>query len=195
MIQPMRTKNVVLENDDEQKPRRDTGGVIWLYGLSGAGKTTLAQQAAWRLRAKGKQVVVLDGDELRSGLCRGLAYTEEDRLENVRRAAELARLLSVQGFLVLVALMTPLCRMRELARQIIGSALTTICLCCDSVVCAARDVKGLYRKAATGVITDLPGRDMTFEWANDGELTLDTGTLSEEECLRQLMNIMHETGL
>lgn len=167
-------------------------GILWLYGLSGAGKTTLAQMAARQLRSDGRQVVVLDGDELRAGLCQGLGYTEEARLENVRRAAEMAKLLSAQGCLVLVALMTPLRAMRALARQILGDALTTLHLRCDPAVCAARDVKGLYRQAATGLITHLPGQDMHFETAHECEASLDTTRLPPEECLRQLLRLVVE---
>jgi adenylyl-sulfate kinase len=169
---------------------RAPGRVIWLYGLSGAGKTTLAKQAAVHFRSAGRQVVVLDGDELRTGLCRELGYTEADRFENVRRAAEMAKLLSSQGCWVLVALMTPLRSMRELGRQILGDSLTIIHLRCDHATCAARDVKGLYRQAASGQVTHLPGCDMVFEEATNNELSLDTGTRSQEECLNQLMNLM-----
>lgn len=164
------------------------GKVIWLYGLSGAGKSTLARYAAQRLRPEGRQVL-LDGDELRSGLCRGLGYTVEDRTENVRRAAELARLLSRQGCLVLVALMTPLRSMRELAREIIGDALITIHLRCDHATCAARDVKGLYREAAAGRLPHFPGTNMVIEGAADDELSIDTGRLPIEECLGQLLRL------
>ncbi|MBE2284525.1 MAG: adenylyl-sulfate kinase [Prosthecobacter sp.] len=186
----MHTEKFIEAIDDAQAQEIVKAPVIWLYGLSGAGKTTLAQQAARQLRSDGRQVVVLDGDELRAGLCRGLGYTEEGRLENVRRAAELARLLSCQGVLVLVALMTPQCRMRELAGQILGDVLTTIHLRCDHAVCAARDVKGLYRQAASGQVTHLPGCDMVFEEATNNELSLDTGTRSQEECLNQLWRLI-----
>ena len=90
--------------------------VCWLYGLSGAGKTTLATATACSLNAAGHPTVILDGDQLRSGLCHDLGFAFEDRLENVRRTAEMAKLLCEQGFLVLVALMTPQENMRQLAR-------------------------------------------------------------------------------
>jgi len=172
-------------------PKQQTR-VVWLCGLSGAGKTTLAQQAAAQLRTAGRQVVVLDGDELRTGVCHGLGYTVEGRTENVRRTAELARLLSHQGCLVLVALMTPLHSMRELARQILGDSLSTVHLRCDHATCAARDVKGLYREAAAGRLPHFPGTDMAFEDATEDEMSLDSGCLPIEECLRWLLNLVSE---
>jgi len=190
----MHLEKVIEIIHDEQMLEVVRAPVIWLYGLSGAGKTTLARLAAKQLRAEGRQVVVLDGDELRAGLCRGLGYNEEGRLENVRRAAELARLVSCQGVLVLVALMTPHRRMRDLAAQILGDVLTTVHLSCDHAVCVARDVKGLYREAAAGIVKHLPGNDMVFEGANHGEVSLNTGSLSPEECLHQLMNLMQTSG-
>lgn len=127
--------------------------VLWLYGLSGAGKTTLATALANRLKDAGCPTLVLDGDALRSGLCQDLEFTQEDRLENVRRAAELARLLSEQGYVVLVALMTPHERMRQLARSIVGeSSFYEVYLSCDYAACSRRDPKGLYAKAAAGKV-------------------------------------------
>jgi adenylylsulfate kinase len=161
--------------------------VIWFYRLSSAGKTTPARQAVVHFRSAGRQVVVLDGDELRAGLCRGLDYTKDDRFENVRRAAQMAKLLSSQGIWVMVGLMTLLRCMRELAHEIVGESLITVQLRCDHAICAARDVKGLYRLAAAGRLAHFPGTDMVFEDPSDEELSLDTGQLSLEECLHQLV--------
>lgn len=166
--------------------------VLWLYGLSGAGKTTLVQHAAEKFRADGRHVVILDGDELRAGVCRGLGYTLEDRFENVRRTAELAGLLSRQGCLVLVALMPPQRAMREEARKIVGEALITVHLCCDRNICAARDVKGLYRQTAAGQLPHFPGSDMAFDASSDNEISLDTGQLPIDECIKRLVLVFNQ---
>lgn len=136
--------------------------------------------------------MVLDGDELRAGVCRGLGYTLEDCFENVRRTAELAGLLSRQGCLVLVALMTPQRAMRDEARKIVGEALIAIHLCCERSICAARDVKGLYRQAAAGQLPHFPGGDMAFEAAADHEFSLDTGRLPVDECLKRLFLVFNQ---
>lgn len=164
-------------------------GVFWLYGLSGAGKTTLSMAAAQSLRAAGQATVLLDGDQLRSGLCQDLGFTTEDRKENIRRTAELAKMLCEQGFFVLVALMTPQQHMRELARTIVGEAdFKEVYLQCDFATCARRDPKGLYARAATGKIRYFVGRDLAFEEPSAPHLILDTASHSIESCVQMLCN-------
>lgn len=165
--------------------------VFWLYGLSGAGKTTLASALVNRLKDAGCPTLILDGDALRSGLCRDLGFTQEDRLENVRRAAELARLLSEQGYVVLVALMAPHERMRQLARSIVGeSFFHEVYLSCDYATCSARDPKGLYAKAAAGEVNQFPGKDMVFEEPQNPDLVLQTDIKSVEDCVETLLAMM-----
>lgn len=167
--------------------------VFWLYGLSGAGKTTLACQVAQRLQERGLAPLVLDGDALRSGLCRDLGFAQEDRLENVRRTAELARLLSAQGHVVISALMTPHESMRQLARSIIGDALFyEVYLRCDYSTCARRDTKGLYARADAGGAANLPGKDMAFEEPSRPDLILETGRWSVEECVETLRAVISQ---
>lgn len=161
--------------------------VCWLYGLSGAGKTTLATAAARALTAASHPAVILDGDQLRSGLCHDLGFAPKDRLENVRRTAELAKLLCDQGFIVLAALMTPQENMRRLARAIVGEErLREIYVKCDFDTCARRDPKGLYASASAGKLRYFPGQDMAFEEPRSSHLVLDTASLSLESCLHLL---------
>lgn len=167
------------------------GSVFWLYGLSGAGKTTLANTAASRLNAVGIPTVVLDGDCLRAGLGSDLGFDSKDRLENVRRAAEIAKLLSEQRFTVLVALMTPLANMRQLAREIVGKNFQEVYVQCDYTVCSQRDPKGLYAKAAAGELYQFPGKDSVFEEPLNPSLILATNTATVESCVGLLLQEIH----
>jgi len=161
--------------------------VCWLYGLSGAGKTTISSGVAKRFREENRSVVVLDGDDLRDGLCRDLGFTREDRIENVRRTAELAKLLMAQNVIVLVALMTPQEDMRRLAREIVGGAqFLDVYVKCHFSLCADRDPKGLYRRAAAGSLTRFVGRDFPFEEPALPGLLIDTAELSVHESVYRL---------
>lgn len=161
--------------------------VCWLYGLSGAGKTTLATATVRALNAASHPAVILDGDQLRSGLCHDLGFSLKDRLENVRRTAEMAKLLCDQGFMVLAALMTPQENMRRLARAIVGEdRFNEVYLRCDFSTCAQRDPKGLYASAAAGKLRHFPGQDMAFEEPRSRHLVIDTASYSIESCVHQL---------
>jgi len=165
--------------------------VFWLYGLSGAGKSTLAFHVARRLQNAGCPALVLDGDALRLGLCRDLGFQPEDRLENVRRTAELSHLLCSQGHVIISALMTPLESMRRLARSIIGSeSFHEVYLRCDYGTCARRDPKGLYARAETGEMKHFPGKDMAFEEPLRPDLVLETDRRSVEECADTLLAVI-----
>ena len=133
--------------------------MFWLTGLSGSGKSTLARAAENALFSAGVDVSVLDGDTLRAGLCKDLGFTEADRTENVRRAAEVARILRDAGQVVLVALISPLRSDRELARQIIGDGFEEVFVDADLGTCEQRDPKGLYAAARAGKINGFRGID------------------------------------
>jgi len=163
--------------------------VVWLYGLSGAGKTTLALAFAQALKETMHPAVVLDGDSLRQGMCRDLSFSTEDRQENVRRTAELARLLCEQGLIVVVALMTPQEAMRQMARSIVGDkSFKEVFVKCDYAVCASRDTKGLYARAAAGDIHQFPGKDFVFEVPVKSDLVLDTAAESIPACVHSLIH-------
>ena len=165
------------------------GGVFWLYGLSGAGKSTLAAAAEKALHAQGRLTALLDGDLLRTGLNRGLGFSDEDRRENLRRAAEVARLLCHTGVVVLCSFITPTRAFRTLARQIVGEDdFHEIWVKADFETCRARDVKGLYAKAEGGAVKQFTGRDSGFEEPERADLVLDTAAESEADCLVRLMS-------
>jgi adenylyl-sulfate kinase len=171
------------------------GHCFWFFGLSGAGKTTLSVALAERLRTEERTVLVLDGDALRAGLCGDLDFSDAARAENIRRAAEIAKLATEQGHVVIAAFITPRENLRQLARQIIGpDRVDLIWVDAPLAICQARDPKGLYRRAQEGTMPLMSGMGSIFEDPVDGVLRVQTGYRSPEDlqgelsafCLRQL---------
>lgn len=173
-------------NPDSPLPTR--GHVFWMFGLSGAGKTTLANLLVAALRDAGKPVLALDGDTLRAGLCSGLGFSEAGRAENLRRAAEVARLGVDSGLIVVASFITPLEENRRLVARIVGAeVLSLIFLQAPLDLCQHRDVKGLYRKAKRGQVGQMTGLTAPFEVPTRADLVLDTAARSPEHCLTQLL--------
>jgi adenylylsulfate kinase len=166
---------------------RQKGVVLWLYGLSGSGKSTIANEVERVLHGEGRMTVILDGDNLRTGLNSNLGFSDEDRTENVRRVAETAKLLAGQGIIVLVSVITPLRRHRAAAREIIGPDFHEIYVKADFDTCAERDPKGLYAKAKEGKIGQFTGKDSGFEEPEDPALLLDTQARSIDQCAADLL--------
>lgn len=160
---------------DREKINRHKGAVFWLTGISGAGKTTLAQAAETYLFTHGINVCVLDGDTLRAGLCNDLGFSEKDRTENVRRTAEVARILQDIGHVVLVTLISPLRSDRELARRIIGDSFKEVFVDADLELCEQRDPKGLYAAARSGKIAFFTGIDSPYEAPTSPDFHIRTG--------------------
>ena len=163
------------------------GVVLWLCGLSGSGKSTLANALERSLHAEGKYVVILDGDNLRSGLNADLGFSDEDRNENIRRTAEVAKILSNNGAIVILSLITPQEEFRQQARDIIGDSYLEIYIKADFETCQQRDVKGLYAKQAKGEIKNFTGAGSGFVEPKKPDLIIDTDVLSEEESLQKLI--------
>jgi adenylyl-sulfate kinase len=164
--------------------------VFWLFGLPCSGKTTLATALRDHLRDQNRPVILLDGDELRSGLCADLGFSDADRSENLRRSAHLAKLLAAQGNTVVAAFVTPKEHHRALVRQILGSLVTFIHIDCPLEVCAARDVKGLYARAASRQMQGLTGPQDAFEPPSGGCLSIATAELRPEASLQQLLEAL-----
>lgn len=152
---------------------------IWFLGLSGAGKTTLAEGLSDILKNRGKPVIVLDGDELRKGLNKNLGFSAEDRKENVRRTAEVARLFIQEGYWVVVALITPFESMRESNRQILGKQYIEVYVDSPLNLCQIRDPKGLYAKILNEGLQNFTGIDSPFEIPIQSDITLNT----EDQCV------------
>jgi len=159
-----------------------TGHVFWIFGLSGAGKSTLADILVENLRRTGITPLALDGDILRSGLCRGVGFSEADRTENLRRAAEVARLGANSGLCVVASFITPLADHRRQVCDIVGANRVSLILA-DSplAVCSQRDTKGLYAQANAGQMTNLTGISAKFEVPTVADLTVRTFGISAAE--------------
>ena len=161
--------------------------VLWLFGLPSSGKTTLARALRAHLAVSGKNVILLDGDELRMGICSDLGFSEADRGENLRRAAETAKLLAAQGFTVICAFITPKEVHRDLVRRILEDQARLIHVSCPLDVCIARDVKGLYAKAASRQMQGMTGTQDGFDLPAKYDVAVHTDVLALDECVRAVM--------
>jgi adenylylsulfate kinase len=172
------------------------GAVVWFTGLSGAGKTTLARAVEQDLFQAGCQVVLLDGDALRQGLCADLGFSPADRSENIRRAGEAARLFAEAGIIVLAAFISPLRADRQRVRGMLaeGDFIEAWCTC-PLEICEQRDVKGLYRRARAGEVTQFTGISAPYETPLAPELSLDTGRASLSACVELVLAGLHARGV
>jgi len=166
-------------------------GVYWFTGLSGAGKTTLSQQVESRLVAMGKACYLLDGDIMRSGMCKDLGFSTQDRTENLRRVAEVAKILLDSGIICLAAFISPLKTDREMVRQIIGvENYHEIFVYCPLEVCEQRDPKGLYRLARQGIIKDFTGISAAYDEPDNPGLRVDSTSLSVGEASDRIIEFI-----
>jgi len=163
-------------------------GVVWLTGLSGAGKSTLAKGVHAACNARGMPALILDGDDIRAGLSQGLGFSKEDRTENIRRIAQVARLLCAQGVTALVAAVTPLREHRALARDIIGEPFCEVFVDAPLSICEGRDVKGLYARARRGDIPQFTGVSDVYEPPLDPDLLIDTSTCDIPTAVHRLIS-------
>jgi adenylylsulfate kinase len=162
--------------------------VIWLFGLSGAGKSTLSRSLSEELRKRQVSVLTLDGDELRSGLCSDLGFTDRDRSENLRRAANVAKLGLQSGLCVIASFITPLEKQRHLIAEVIGTSdVSLIYLNASIETCRARDVKGLYARASSGALLHMTGVSSLFEVPLDADLTVETNCVSIQVATETLL--------
>ncbi len=180
-------KSKVTASDRAHLLREDPA-TIWITGLSGSGKSTIAFELEQRLIATSHLVYVLDGDNIRHGLNRDLGFSPNDRTENIRRVAEVAKLFNDAGMLVITAFISPYREDRELARAIIGNdRFIETYLCTDISICEQRDPKGLYKKVRSGSIAEFTGITAPYEEPNQPQLRIDTGSLPIEECVSQIL--------
>lgn len=170
--------------------------VIWLTGLSGAGKTTLSREIEKGLHEMGVHTYLLDGDNIRHGLNRDLGFSKEDRKENIRRIAEVARLFADAGLVVICAFITPYEEDRREIRKIIGdNELINVYVKCPIDVCIKRDPKGLYKKALRGEIKGYTGIDDPYEEPTMPEIVVETDRHSIQECAHMVLSYLRNKGL
>jgi adenylylsulfate kinase len=193
----------VLPREEKEARLRQRGRVIWLYGLSGSGKSTLAIALERSLFAAGYATHLLDGDNVRTGLNRGLGFSDADRAENLRRVAEVAKLFVQAGIVTICSFITPLRENRTRVRETVGTDdFFDVYVKASFKTCARRDPKGLYARAAAGGVSQFTGRDSTFEppepascrtrrrraGADVPALVIDTEAASPEACLQTLLD-------
>jgi len=189
----MRSKNIKFTEHKVSLSDRwtDSGhrsGILWFTGLSASGKTTLAFELERLLVRKKWRAFVLDGDNVRHGLCADLGFSAADRAENIRRIGEVAKLFAESGCLVITAFISPYRADRDRVRTIAGDLFHEVHIATPLSVCEERDPKGLYGKARRGEIEAFTGISAPYEAPNSPELQLDTSGISIEESLRQLLD-------
>lgn len=174
--------------EDRARLLGQRGCVLWFTGLSGSGKSTLANALDVELHQRGVKTVLLDGDNVRQGLCGDLGFSAEDRHENLRRVAEVAKLMADAGLVVLTAFVSPFRSDRDRARHIVGAErFAEIYVDCPLEVCAQRDVKGLYAKAQAGLIPDFTGVNSPYEAPVAPELRISSGSASLTQSTAQAL--------
>ena len=188
-IHPIFDKMQSREAKEQQLHQR--GLTVWFTGLSGSGKSTIAVALEHRLADQGIFSRILDGDNIRTGINRGLGFSEEDRRENIRRIAEVSKLFTETGIVTLSAFVSPTNDLREMAREIIGEEdFVEIYVSTPLEECERRDVKGLYAKARRGEIKDFTGITSPFEAPDSPALAIDTTNLTVEEAVEQVLKIV-----
>ena len=176
-----------VQSSEREQRNGHLGRIVWLTGLSGAGKSTLAVALERRLFDAGRQVCVLDGDIIRTGLCEDLGFSAEDRTENIRRIGEVARLIAGAGLVVIVAFISPFRADRDLVRAGMPvGRFTEVFVNAPLEVCEQRDPKGLYAKARAGELTDFTGISSPYESPESPEVTVPTEQLSVNESVERI---------
>ncbi|MBL6007114.1 adenylyl-sulfate kinase [Bacillus halotolerans] len=182
-----------ITKEEYQQKNKHKSSILWLTGLSGSGKSTIANAAARELFEQGYQVIVLDGDNIRHGLNKDLGFSDEDRKENIRRIGEVAKLFVQQGTIVMTAFISPFREDRDQVRQLVESGeFNEVYIKCDLDICEQRDPKGLYKKARNGEIPFFTGIDSPYEEPEAPELVLDSGQYDREECKNQLIEFVKQ---
>lgn len=172
----------ILSKKDKEQYLNQTGIVIWFTGLSGSGKSTIAEALEKKLFQEGFFNQLLDGDNIRTGICNNLGFSLEDRKENIRRIAEVSKLFKEAGIICLNSFVSPTIEIREMAKTIIGTDdFLTVYVNTPLEICEQRDVKGLYKKARAGEIKGFTGIDSPFEAPVNPDVEVKTENLSVEE--------------
>lgn len=179
----------MMSRDDKEQLLKQRGMMLWFTGLSGSGKSTVAIALERELHSRGLLCRILDGDNIRSGINNNLGFSAEDRVENIRRIAEVGRLFVDTGIITIAAFISPNNQLREMAAEIIGKDdFVEVFVSTPLEECEKRDVKGLYAKARRGEIKNFTGISAPFEAPEHPDITLDTSKLPIEESVKILLD-------
>jgi adenylylsulfate kinase len=185
----------VVVRADRERVRGHKGAALWFTGLSGSGKSTIASRVESELLQLGCAAYVLDGDNVRHGLCRDLGFSPEDRAENIRRIGEVAKLFVDANVLCLCAFISPYRAVRAQLRTGLGTGdFVEIFVRASLQTCEQRDPKGLYKKARDGKISDMTGIGSPYEAPEDPELVLDTERSTADESVQQVLGFLRKNG-
>ena len=181
--------NFTVTRERREKVNGQKGMVLWFTGLSGSGKSTIANALDDELNKLGKKTYILDGDNIRMGLNKDLSFSPEDRKENIRRISEVAKLFADSGTIVLTAFISPYISDRQAARDLIGEDFNEVFIDTDIEECIKRDPKGLYKKALAGEIKGFTGIDAPYEKPTNAEIIIKNLSISESvESLLKFIN-------
>ena len=181
----------MMSRDDKEQLLKQRGMMLWFTGLSGSGKSTVAIALGRELHSRGLLCRILDGDNIRSGINNNLGFSAEDRVENIRRIAEVGRLFVDTGIITIAAFISPNNQLREMAAEIIGKDdFVEVFVSTPLEECEKRDVKGLYAKARRGEIKNFTGISAPFEAPEHPDITLDTSKLPVEESVKILLDYL-----
>jgi bifunctional enzyme CysN/CysC len=179
---------LTITHEDRARLNGHKGKVVWFTGLSGSGKSTIANALEKKLHALGKRTYILDGDNIRQGLNKDLGFTDADRVENIRRVAEVAKLMMDAGLIVMTAFISPFRAEREMARELVGSDdFVEVFIDTPLEVCQQRDPKGLYKKARDGQLPNMTGIDSPYEIPQAPSFVMATQQPASEEAMDALV--------
>lgn len=191
----LRTENSKISYQERVSRNQHKAGVLWFSGLSGSGKSTIAQLVEQKLFVSGKQVYILDGDNVRQGLSKDLGFSDAERSENMRRVSEVAKLFADAGFIVICAFISPQREDRLMVRDILGDLVHNIYIKASVDTCKARDPKGLYQKAIAGKIKNFTGIDADYEIPSQADLIINTEQQKPGESAASLFDYIEKNIL
>jgi adenylylsulfate kinase len=186
----------LITGDDRTRILGHRGCVVWMTGLSGSGKSSVAAEVEKRLINQGVHCFVLDGDNVRHGLNSDLGFSDEDRRENIRRVGEVASLFAEAGMVILTSFISPFREDRSRVRSLFAEGeFFEVYVRCPLDLCESRDPKGLYARARSGEIEEFTGIDSPYEEPEEPEIVLDTSELSVEDCAGRILDMLRDSGI
>lgn len=180
----------LVNREMKEKLLRQNGILIWFTGLSGSGKSTIASELEMRLYNMGRLTYLLDGDNVRHGLNSNLGFTKEDRIENIRRIAEVCKLFVDSGIITISTFISPFKDDRDKVRKLLGKDFVEVYVDCPLEVCESRDPKGIYKKARNGEIKDFTGVDSPYEVPDNPEIVVSTNLDTVQQCVNKILDFL-----